>query len=502
MIRILLAPLACAALLAACSPTGGSGSDDGTGGFGGQPSNADGLRIEPSNLTLMQGQAVELKVLDGKTNVTADATIEVDGESMELVDGVLGASAPGLATVRASVGDRSVTAKGAVNAPSTITVLVPEDAEWKTGSQVQLSAVGKRGSEEHELTWKVVYASSDDSVATVDENGLVTVLGGGAVSFTAQVGEKVSTAVEASIGCEYPGGRQTLGLDNTMPPLTWPAYWPDGEKFQLSLADVQCNAEWKNVKTMTFVVSAGWCGACTAYAQWLQGEVAELEKRGMQVVIVEVQDYEGRPADAAFAYAHLGKITSVRPAIAIGDSDVKPSANFFGGSGYISYFPTTFVVRTSDMRIIADQKVANTSLPLRSIAEDPDADWSGGAPFVNNCTFSDEEAGEPNNTAADAVPITTGRYPGGICEKSATDIYKVQVAGNWTASLDYDPSVGNLAIWVWDAQIDNIAQIGGRVIGSSTGTGRESFTHSGTALVAVQGVQASSAPYVLRITAN
>jgi len=367
---------------------------------------------------------------------------------------------------------------------------------------VQLSTFGTRSGTEKELTYKVAYKSSDEKVATVDASGLATVIGAGDVSFTSQVGAVLSHPVEAQIACTgYPAGTQALGYGNTMPALTWPAVWPDGNRFDLSMGDLRCQSDWKDVHTLAFVISAGWCGACTAYAQQLQNQVDDLAARGMKIAIIEMEDYNGVPADSAFAFEHLGKITSRRPGIALGDADVKPTAHFVRDSNYISYFPTTFVVRTSDMKIIADQKRANIYLPLADIADHPDADWSNGKAFLSHCKPGEEEKSEPNNVAADAAgPIGVGTYHGGICDDITLDIYEVDPGGTWTATLTYDASQANLAIWVWDAEHDQIAQIGGQIYGSSTGSGHETLTFTGKTLVAVQGVDSTSAAYTLSIS--
>ena len=68
-----------------------------------------------------------------------------------------------------------------------------------------------------------------------------------------------------------------------------------------------------------------------------------------------------------------------------------------------------------------------------------------------------------------------------------------------TATLDYDPGVGNLSLYVWDRTRDQIALIGGKLYGSQSGTGRETLTFTGKALVAIQGVDSTSAPYTLTI---
>lgn len=506
MIRRLVVPLACVGLFAACGGPEG-GSDPGGAGGNHNNSNTDGLTISPADLNLLQGETVELKVMKGSEDVTDAVTLELKGDSLVLEGHMLSAAAPGKASITARLGDLAGHATPLVNSLTDLKLRTPDKVQWAIGKKVQLEAVGVRGTTERKVTYQVSYASSDEKVATVDETGLATVVADGSVSFTASMGDRTSAPVQATItlNCSYPEGSYGLGLTpnqplKTMPELTWPAVRPDGTRFDFSLADVQCRSEWKDTKTILFVISAGWCGACTAYAQRLVGEVDDLTAKGMLVAIVETQDYEGRPSNANFAYTHLAKITNNSiPGIALGDSDVKPNAGFFGSSGYLEYFPTSFVVRTRDMKIIADQKVNDLYLPIHEIAADPEADWSRGTVFVNKCGAADEEAAEPNNSADEAYPILAGTYPGGICDNSARDIYAVQISGSWTATLDYDNRVGKLGLWVWDPKTNQIATINGNVIGSS-GTGHEVISYGGKVLIGVEGVDGDSAPYTLNVT--
>jgi len=461
------------------------------------------LRFDDSALDLMQGQAIDVHVMRGAADVTGTTTVKVDGDAVKLESGKLEAVKPGQVTLHAISGGDEITATAVVTVPASITVKVPDDVKWTVGGTVQVQAFGHKGNDARELTYGVRYAVNDTRVATVDDKGLVTVKGGGTLVITASLGDMASEKLEAGVSCAYPQGNYGLGYGNTMPPEAFKAVWPDGTRSTLDLSQVPCQGEWGDTSTITFVLSAGWCGPCTAYAQRLVGQVATLEALGMKVVIVEVQDYEGAPADSEFAFEHLGKITNGdRPAIAVGDKDSAPGDQFFAKSGYISYFPTSFVVRTSDMKIIADQKLATSYLPLDQIAADPDANWSyGGGAFENKCAEGDEEAGEPNNAGAQATALSPGMHHGGMCDPSGLDIYSIDLTGAWSVSLDYDNAhSNNLEVWVWDGKLDQIATVKGNIVGSSTGSGHEAFDFSGPALIAVHSLENSSSGYDLTLT--
>lgn len=380
--------------------------------------------------------------------------------------------------------------------------LEPE-SDFKVGSSVQLRVFGlMEGWEKQELASEVTYASTNEAVATVDETGLVTLHAGGLVTITATAAG-LETALEVRSTCaDYPRYTSQIGYGRTMPPLSWPAKWPDGTDFRFSMESVHCDYDWEEIETITFVLSAGWCAPCTAYAQRLKGETNLLKHFGMQLVIVEVQDVQGDPADLEFAYNHLKRITSnAIPSIAIGDKDTEPFSSFFENSGYIEYFPTTFVLRTRDMKIIADQKRGDGYLPLMAIAKNPDGDWSrsGNPVFVNHCGPGDEEASEPNDVPAKAAALSPGSHHGGICT-DAPDLYRIDLVGAWSLQLEFDHDVGDLDLYVWDPERNEPALIDGGLIGSSNGTGVEIFEHFGPAMIGVMPFRSASAPYTITLT--
>lgn len=391
--------------------------------------------------------------------------------------------------------------------PTALELRADADADFKVGSTVQLRVFGLRGEEEREIEEGVVFGTSDPAVARIDERGLATMVAGGPVTFTAEFGDLDAT-LEARATCDYPSSSRKLLLGQVMPPVTWySAFDREGRWFELNMADVHCDADWKDTTTMAFILSAGWCGPCTQYAKDLSKQYERLEALGMKIVIVEVDTTRhGEPADADFARMHLvkntgdGKTGDMVPGIALGDGDSEPR-NFIRGSGMIDGFPSAFVVRTRDMQVIADSKRWKPSrLPLERIAADPDADWSskGGSNFTNRCGPGDEESLE-NSSPAGALAIEPGTHAGGIC-REGPDFYAIGVEGRWTLELQAEFRVGDLDLYVWDADLDEPLVVDGQVV-ASTGSGDlESIAFEGPAVVAVMPFKQASAPYQLILT--
>jgi hypothetical protein len=235
----------------------------------------------------------------------------------------------------------------------------------------------------------VVYESSNEEVAKVDPSGLVEVVAGGEVTIRARAFHEFATEpLEAEFGgvatCIYPEYDTSLGQGKILPPLAWNAMTPEGEPIFFSLADLHCNAEWKWVKTVHLVLSAGWCGVCNSHKRTLSMKRETLRSLGMLVVIVELDTLNNQePADTAFAYDHVRSTTQNVPGIVAGDLETflgdTPRPNYFRHSGFVGFYPTPAVFRTRDMRMIADGSDkgpwAGRDMPLEQMARFPDIDW-------------------------------------------------------------------------------------------------------------------------------
>lgn len=201
----------------------------------------------------------------------------------------------------------------------------------------------------------------------------------------------LTAEVSISASCTYPDFDFALVQRTTVPPLAWRAMTPEGELIDFQLADVHCNADWKWVKTIHFVFSAGWCSSCTHYKRQLVRRAETLRNLGMLIVVIELQTKTvGQPADTAFAYAHAKALTDPPPWIVAGDLDTvlanspDEGQGFIRRSGFVTLYPTLIVVRTRDMNLIVDGSPngswAGRTLPLEQIARDPEKLWLPG-PF-------------------------------------------------------------------------------------------------------------------------
>ena len=143
-------------------------------------------------------------------------------------------------------------------------------------------------------------------------------------------------------------------------------------------------------------------------------------------------------------------------------------------------------------------------LPFDIIVNTPEKDWSDPNQFTPNCDESDEESYEPNDSPdvlGDQHYIWPGpSIEGGICT-AEPDFYKIQMGGAWRINLDYDTTVGELEIFVWDV-IHNTPMRGddGKPIKSvDTETGKViEFENNATIMVTGYGI--FSTTYSMTVT--
>lgn len=380
-------------------------------------------------------------------------------------------------------------------------LIAPQSAQLRVGTPKQFNALGTYADGRTEDLTEVARWSSSapDLVAVSDEagsKGLATVFADGRITITARVGD-VTAELTLGEACDYPDFSAQLALGAVLPPVAWDtAFGPDGQARPFSLADLHCDPD---VTAIAFVLGAGWCGACSAYTQRLNAEAPAFEAAGGRIVYVEFEDANSEPADSRFAQEHIARLIGNGHGWRVGDLDTEPSPQYFASSGYINGgLPKVFVVRRSDMTVIADQVRSPDFLPFVEIANDPDRDWSDPAPppFVNRCAAGDEEAGEPNDTADQATPLAAGTVRGGICAPGP-DFYRIDHAGPWQVTLKFSHAQGDLDLFVWNTEQDKPLQINGLPVGSSTQTDNEGLRHEGPAVIKIQGFRSASAPYEL-----
>jgi hypothetical protein len=300
--------------------------------------------------------------------------------------------------------------------------------------------------------------------------------------------------------CGYPTPAATIALGSVMPKLYWEGiYQGDGTQLDFGMEQFHCDPAFDQYKTALFLVTTGWCPACPDYIRHVHTLAGQLESAGMLIVFVEAENQDSTPSTHEDAHDHISHLIDGTTGLRVGDGQTKPNARQIYNSPIIQSFPSAFVVRRSDMKVIADQNSAQFLLPLPEIALSPDQDWSnpdgqgGGNTF--NCGAEDEEPYEPNDTPDDAPSIEPGSFDGGVCGP-APDYYKINVEGPWTVTLEFIHDIGDLDLYIWDFE----ANAPDEETGSASITDDEMIQGQGPATIMVYGYQFASTTYTLTLT--
>lgn len=381
-----------------------------------------------------------------------------------------------------------------------------EGAVIGRGSRVQLTATGRYNDGRLEnISELVTWSSSDEAIIRVSASGMLTAVADGQATVTAAI-EGMSSELTYTVECAYPADAPaTVQHYETLPYAFWEtAQDKDGNVFNFDFEDVVCAPAWEDTQTIVFVVSTEWCPYCPDRMRWVESLQPQFSQHGMRVVIMESQDRQGRDnMTTAKAAAHINDIVPNIDAIRLGDMDSRPRQNIFVTSpGFIRAFPTVFVVRTRDMKIIANQNDGNRLLDLVSIAQNPEWNWRDPEnpvqSFQSNCSEAQEEPFEPNDVVADAKSIGPSLVEGGICA-DGPDFYRIAIPGRWRATMLFDNAEGNLDMYVWNENSNSPLIQNRREVGSYGDTGAESFEFEGEAVLRVQGRTNDSTTYQLFI---
>lgn len=370
-------------------------------------------------------------------------------------------------------------------------------------SLTAIYADGRREAVTEGITW----ASADDDIATVDAEGTATGVHKGPVTVSATFGG-LTAERQVEVGCRYPNFPNAVRFNNTMPALGWRGakyYELGGESSDIDFTfeNFYCDREWDQFDSMVVMIKAAWCTPCTQYAQnRLNPAAALLFNDRALTVYVEAQDFDGTPADNAFADSHMRRLISNGYGVRVGDASTMATVPadtalpaYLQDSNIVTAFPTILVVRKDGMKVIAESQRTQFSLPLLDIVENLYADWSDPQPMFNNrCTEGDDEATEPNNTPEQAPTLAPGTFNGGICT-AEPDIFRVDIEGAWAAQIDFSEATGDL-----DMAVVNPDTLEALTISNGT-TGTERVEWTGPALVQVFGYSGASAPYVFTLEA-
>lgn len=172
------------------------------------------ITVDPATLTLKKGTSKTLSVKYDPADTTDDKTVtwsSADEKIATVKNGVVTAKATGTTKITATVGTHKAECTVTVNAKLTGIKVTPDKVTVEKGQKANLNVtyLPADTTDEKAVTWK----SENESVATVDENGVVTAVAGGKtkVIATAKANNKITAVCEVKV----PIHTESIALNKT-----------------------------------------------------------------------------------------------------------------------------------------------------------------------------------------------------------------------------------------------------------------------------------------------
>ncbi len=380
MKRLLVLPIFAAAAMA-CGGTDAP-EDLGPPGSVSNPLQAVTITLDLESLAAGQSANATAKAryLDGSnTDKTAEAVWTSSDEAIATVsvfEGVveIKTKAPGVATIQAVVeavtGSFDVTVAAPVLTEITVT---PAQLVMRVGENVQLVASGtfSDGSAK-DVTQEVEWFSQRPTVVNISATGLASSLSLGQSTITAKK-DGLESAASASVQCTYPQTGSAVQYGQTLPGLSWTGgFTENGGMEDLDLEQEFCQGS--RYDSILFVIGAGWCPNCPDYMRRVNSMAAQLTAANQKIVYLEIETRSRTPASNSDAKHTVDRyIGQDGPGLRVGDADTNPIPMVF--SRAVRGVPSAFVVRTSDMKVIASQGQSQYVLNFVGIAQNPNRMW-------------------------------------------------------------------------------------------------------------------------------
>ncbi|MEZ4469074.1 MAG: hypothetical protein R3F43_32730 [bacterium] len=295
--------------------------------------------------------------------------------------------------------------------------IAPSPARLQPGTQKQFTALGVfPGGETRDLTpgRRVISSGSrgGDHLQRAGSKGLATVLQDAAVEITARIaGIEGELVFEKS--CAYPQFPGGFVLGQVAPPSAEAAWFGDGNSVTqkaFSFEDLFCGAEYDHVRTVVIVfLGAGWCGACSAFAQRLDADRESLARLGAMPLFVEFETENYEPATTDWAQGHLTRLIGNGPGVRASATPTRspPASSSRGLRHHPRRHPrrgqSAHQRHEGHLRLQRRRGPSPADGRARRSREGLDRRRSRGLPL--NCLPGGEEASEPNNTVAQAAPL-------------------------------------------------------------------------------------------------
>jgi hypothetical protein len=361
------------------------------------PKEEIGITFDFLSTSIKLGNMIEMRVYqttETQRDLNISKTAQIKAQPSDLVeiqqDALwvnLVAKKAGTVTITASLDGQENTQTFEILQPNAL-VLSTTAENVKSAQSFQLDASFSYENGDAQVIQDATWQSLTPDLASVDEKGFVTILKSGLIKIQAEK-DQIKGTFEVQVDCRYPNPTEMewdnlLKVNTVIPPIYWSKAYSAQQEIMINqgvnLKDIYCggaNGEFKDVKTINLILTAGWCPSCPDYLREVKSLSSTLKSKGGLLIYVEVQDESEAAASTAFAAEFLGRLLGQTEGYFVGDGETQPTSEFFNQSTGFTSFPSAFVIRRSDMKIISSQEQNQETgmLPFLDIAENPNGDW-------------------------------------------------------------------------------------------------------------------------------
>ena len=463
----------------------------------------ESITLSKTEVTVAKGRTVTLSATVKPTNATdktvtwrsSDDTIATVDDKGK-VTGVKG----GKAVVTARAGEVEATCSVEVTAEVESVTLSEKNLSVPEGGTAQLTAtVNPDDATDKTLTW----SSSNKSIATVDENGLVTGIKGGSTVITVKAGKKSATC---SVTVTVPV--QSVTLDKTtasvdegatlhLSATVYPSYasdktvtWTSSDE---SVATVDASGVVSGVRRGTAVITAK-AGDCTATCQLtvtvpvtsvtLDQTSLNMDKGATAQLNVTVKPDDATDRTVIWSSSDpsivsvdaLGKLKALKGGVA----SITAQAGNCSASCTVSVFAPVEGVSLSQTsaKLVKDKSLTLVATVLPEDATDKSVSWSNSAPGIASVDASGKVTGVSVGKAiitADASGFTATCEINVYIPVSSVTLdqtsYTLHKGKSFTLTATVNPSDATDKTVTWESSDSAIATVdaNGKVTGVATG---------------------------------
>ena len=191
------------------------------------------------------------------------------------------------------------------------------------------------------------------------------------LAFEFDAGDELDSLLPEPEPCYYPESSNSLLYSETFPEVSWlEAFDGDRNELTIHLSDQYCGTSEENgiphYDSIVLAIGTGWCPYCPDNMRYVDSLSEDLEENNAMIIYTELQTEFQTFASSEYAYDYINNL-GITSGYRVGDADSWPFENFLSNSSDIISYPTGFVIRTRDMKIIANQRDSAYYLDFRSI---------------------------------------------------------------------------------------------------------------------------------------